>query len=187
MLEKIISYIEDVDIKRHLDKGHSKKIAQELANYIGHSQLRFDAFMPYFLHDEYRICQRAAYTLGLVCEEHPRLIIKWMPQVIEAMKAPKHDAIIRNAIRTFQLLEPIPKEFEGEVFDLCFKYLRNPIYPIAFKAFSMTVCRKIALTYPDLIAELISVIEDLLPHGSPGVRSRGRKELQILKAALPDE
>ncbi len=173
-----------MDIKAHLAQGHSKELAKELVEYIGSDQERFDNFMPFFLHDEYRVCQRAAWTLGLVSDQNPKLIVKWLPDIIDAMKTPKHDAIIRNAVRAFQFLDPIPEEYEGEIFDLCFSYLMDPKYPIAFKAFSMTVCRKIALSYPDLIKELIAVLEEIIPHGSSGIKSRGKKELKILQAAI---
>lgn len=137
--------------------------------------------MPYFLHDEFRICQRAAWSLGMASETHPELIVKWLPQIISAMKAPKHDAIIRNAIRTFQNLKSIPEQYEGEIYELCFEYLTDPKYPIAFKAFSMTVCRRIVMEYPELKGELIEVIQDAMEKGSAGIMSRGKRELKMLR------
>lgn len=170
-----------MEIEAHLRKGHSREFALELTAYIGNSQERFDEFMPYFLHEEYRICQRASWTLGMVCKEYPSLMLKWMHEIIQAVKAPKHDAVVRNFVRTIQFLDPIPEEYEGEIYDLCFEYLFDPKYPIAFKAFSMTVCRRIAMKYPELKNELIPIIEELIMHGSSGIISRGKKELKMLQ------
>lgn len=169
-----------MDIEANLRQGHSRELATALTNYIGNSQTRFDEFMPFFLHDEYRICQRASWTLSMVSDKYPHLIAKWLPQIIQAMRNPAHDSIIRNAVRTFQNLDPIPEEYEGEVYELCFGYLLNPKYPIAFKAFSMTVCRRIAMKYPELKEELIQVIKDAMVNGSAGIIGRGKKELHIL-------
>lgn len=166
-----------MDIEEHLSKGHSKELTQELVNYIGDSKERFAEFMPYFLHDEYRICQRAAWTLGIVCQTNPELIIPWLPKILLELKAPKHDAQIRNTVRALEVLDPLPEEYEGEIYEQCFEYLLDPKYPIAIKVFSMTVCSRIAQKYPELIPELIQVIEDQMETGSAGYRSRGKKEL----------
>ncbi len=169
-----------MDIEAHLRKGHNKELCIELANYIGNSQTRFDKFMQFFLHKEYRICQRASWAMGVVCEKHPNLMVKWIPEILKAVENPVHDAVVRNTVRVLQNFDQIPEKYEGRIFDLCFKFLIDPQYPIAIKAFSMTVCRKIAIKYPDLIPELIEVIEDLLLHGSSGIISRGKKELNLL-------
>jgi hypothetical protein len=173
-----------MDIEEHLLKGHNKELTQELVDYIGHSKERFDEFMPYFLHDEYRICQRAAWTLGIVCQNHPELILPWLPQILMELKTPKHDAQIRNTVRALEVLEHYPEEFEGEIYEQCFEYLLDPKYPIAIKVFSMTVCSRIALKYPELIPELIDAIEDQMETGSAGYRSRAKKELARLSKCL---
>ena len=170
-----------MDIKAHLDLGHSKELTLVLVHYVGDSQERFDEFMPYFLHEEWRTCQRAAWALGMICEKHPELLDKWFGQVLEALKNPKHDAVVRNVIRTLEYMDDYAEEYEGQIYDLCFKYLYDPKYPIAFKAFSMTVCRKIAMKYPELKEELISVIADVMENASSGILSRGRRELKILR------
>lgn len=173
-----------MDIHAHLHSGHSKPLTQELVEWIGNNQSRMDEFMPYFFHEEYRICQRASWTLGLVCEKHPHLIKKWMPELIAALKAPKHDAVLRNGMRALQFLDPIPEEIEGNVYEIGFNFLGDPIIPVAIRVFSMSVCCKIALNYPELIPELIQVIEENMEYGSNGFLSRARKELKILKSHL---
>jgi len=174
-------FISDMDIEAHLRGHYDKKSNEKLNTWVGDSQERFDDFMPFFFHEEMRICQRASWTLGKVCAERPWLMEKWFPQILVSLDHPKHDAIVRNVVRALQEVEVYPEEYEGEIFERCFGYLVDHNSPIAFKAFSMRICRKIAMKYPDLKAELISVIEELVIHGSAGVRSRGHKELAILR------
>jgi hypothetical protein len=170
-----------MNIEEHLRGNFDKKSNEALDNWIGNSQVRFDAFMPFFLHEESRICQRAAWTFGKVCAERPQLMMKWMPDILEALDQPIHDAIIRNIVRAFQEMDEFPENYEGMVFEKCFAYLTSPAHPIAVQVFSMTICRKIAMKYPDLKGELIAVIEDLMLNGSAGILSRGKKELNILR------
>lgn len=170
-----------MDYESLLENRLDKAEAMEVVAYIGNNQKRFDEFMPYFLHEKIMICQRASYVLALTCEQHPKLLDKWMPQVIEQMENPKHSAVVRNIVRTFQYMEPIPEEYEGEIYEKCFEYIADPKHPIAWKAFSMTVCRKIAVKYPELIPELKSVISDAIEYGSSGVKNRGKRELGNLE------
>lgn len=170
-----------MNIDEHLRGDFDKKSNEELNKWIGNSQVRFDAFMPFFFHEEYRICQRAAWTFGKVCAERPHLMMKWLPETLQALQEPPHDAVVRNILRAFQELEEIPEDVEGQIFDLCFEYLLNPSHSIAIKVFSMTICRKIAMKYQDLKAELIVVIEDLMQDASPGILSRAEKELKKLR------
>lgn len=169
-----------MDMEEHIKSGHNKNLNQELNIYVGHSQERFDELMQYVLHDEYRLCQRASWTLGKVCETRPWLMEKWLPEILKALEKPKHDALIRNVVRAFQGMDELPEEYEGEIFEKCFNYLLDPSYAVAIKAFSMTVCRKVAMKYPDLKPELIEVINDVLVNGSSGILSRGRKEIYLL-------
>jgi hypothetical protein len=180
-MDVLYIFISDMDLETHFRGHYDKQAYAEVNAWIGTSQERFDTFMPYFLHEEFRICQHAAWTLGQVGAKRPWLMEKWIPEILNAMDHPKHDAVIRNAIRAFQEMDDLPDEYEGEIFDRCFNYLLDPKSPIAFKAFSMTVCRKVAMKYPDLKGELIEVIEDALINGSAGIISRGKKELKILR------
>lgn len=169
-----------MDIGEHLKKGHSKELTMQLVGYIGNSQSKFDEFMPYFFHQEWRICQRASWCLGILCESYPELLLKWMPEILEALENPKHDAVVRNVLRAWQMLDEFPDEYEGQIYELCFEYIYDPKYPIAFKGFSMIICRKIALKYPELIPELIEVILGAMENGSAGIKSRGKKEVTLL-------
>lgn len=173
-----------MDILSHLTRHYDKEANKLLREWVGNSQERFDEFMPFFLHDELRICQRAAWTFGNVCSENPELMLPWLPEILKALDEPKHDAIVRNVVRAFQEMKTFPDEYEGEIFERCFQYLADPNAPVAFRVFSMTVCRKIGLKYPELVNELIPVIEDAMIHGSAGMKSRGKKELKLLRKAI---
>jgi hypothetical protein len=66
--------------------------------------------------------------------------------------------------------------------NICFGYLSDPKEPIAVRVFSMTVLANMAKENPELKNEIIPIIEDQLPFGSAGFRSRGTKVLKILKS-----
>jgi len=151
-----------------------------LNDWISDDHEKFDLLMSHFLYGDVRVCQRASWVFCKVCEDRPWMMIKWIPKILKAMEQPKHNAIVRNSVRAFQFLDKIPEEYEGQLFEICFQYLVTPSSPIAIKAFSMSVCRKIAMKYPDLKGELIDVIEEVMVNGSAGIISRGKREIRFL-------
>ena len=166
-------------LRSEILKEHSKAQCTKIVKWVGDSQERFDELFDLFLHDEYRVVQRAAWPVGNAVMAHPSLIDKHWKHLINNLQKPGlHDAVKRNSIRLLQDIE-IPKKFHGEIMNICFAYLESPEEPLAVKAFSMSVLANLAKQYPEIIPELKLLIEDQLPRQTAGFISRGKK---ILKA-----
>lgn len=159
--------------------GQSRKMADEIVNLVIKDQDLVVELMDCFFDGDLRICQRAAWPVGILAEKRPEIIKPYLNKMLKNLDHPKHDAVVRNTLRTFQFIT-IPEALQSEVYDRCLEYIHNPKYPIAFSAFSMTVCADIAMLYPELREEVISVIEYRLPNGSSGMVARGRKEIKRL-------
>ncbi len=163
-----------------LKKEHSRAATDIILLEIKKLPERIKELMECFFDAEIRICQRAAWPMGDLGEKYPDLMVPYLPQLIANLKAPKHDAVIRNTVRTWQYMS-IPEDYQGEIFEICFYYITDPKIPIAIRAFSMTVCANICKEVPELKEELIMAIEDQLEHGSPGIRSRGTTVIKLLR------
>ncbi len=170
------------EIESILAAGQSKKMAVTVVNLILKDESRIEELMQCFFSDELRTCQHAAWPVGILAEKQPSLLLPYLARMVSNLDEPKHDAVVRNTLRTFQFMK-IPEELQSEVYDRCLEYLSNPKYPIAFTAFGMTVCADIAMQYPELREEVISAIDYRMPHGSAGVRSRGAREKRRLLSA----
>lgn len=167
------------EIESILAAGQSRKMANIVIDIILQDESRIDELMHCFFSDHLRTCQHAAWPVGILAEKHPTILLPYLPRMVSNLDNPKHDAVVRNTLRTFQFIE-IPEELQSEVYDRCLEYLSNPRYPIAFTAFAMTVCADIAIQYPELREEVIAAIDYRMPHGSPGIRGRGNKERRRL-------
>lgn len=163
-----------------LQTGHSRTITNQILDAIAKNPAFIDDLMACFFDANLRICQRAAWPLGDLGEKYPELIIPYLPEMIKNLAHPKHDAIIRNTVRTWQYMK-IPEAYQGDIFEICFNYIIDPKIPIASRAFSMTVCANICKDIPELKDELILAIEDQLEFGSAGIVSRGRKIIKELQ------
>jgi len=102
-------------------------------------------------------------------------------RMIDRMLQPGvHDAVKRNVLRILQDVE-IPTRLAGKIATICFDLLGSAKEPIAVKVFAMTVLANIAQREPDLKREITILIEQQMPTGSAGFRSRGRKILKRLE------
>ena len=169
-----------MNLKDEILREHSKEQAVKMAEYIGADRDRFKELMELFLGEDYRISQRASWVVGHCFDKHPNLVQPWLPKMVEAMDEARHDAIRRNVVRILQEVD-IPESLTGIVADRCFEYLNSPEIPVAIRVFSMTVLYRISIKWPELQRELALVIEEHMPTGSAGFKSRGRKTLKLIK------
>lgn len=167
------------EIESILASGQSRKMANTVIDIIMQDESRIEELMECFFSDDLRTCQHAAWPVGILAEKHPTILLPYLHRMVSNLDQPKHDAVVRNTLRTFQFMT-LPEDLQSEVYDRCLEYLSNPKYPIAFTAFAMTVCTDIALQYPELKEEVMAAIDYRMPHGSSGIRARGAKERRRL-------
>lgn len=169
-----------MNLRQEIVKEHSKAQCTKIVQWVGSNQQRFDELFRLFLHDEYRVVQRAAWPLSYCVIAHPSFISKHWKKLLGNLKKPNlHDAVKRNSIRLMEDID-IPEKYHGEVMHICFGYLESPTEPLAVKCFSMTVLANLAKEYPEIKPELKLIIEDQLPHQTAGFKSRAKKVLKEL-------
>ena len=162
------------NLREEILKEHSKAQCTNIVNWVGSSQQRFDELFGLFLNDEYRVVQRAAWPVSYAVIAHPEFVTKHLSSLIKNLQKPNlHNAVKRNSIRLLQDIT-IPKKYQGQIMDICFKYVESPSEAVAVKAFSLTVLNNLAKLYPEIFPELKLLIEDQLPHQTAAFRSRAK-------------
>src|SRR5690606_35252776 len=153
----------------------------KIVAYISDHQQRFDKLAALFLHGEYRLAQRAAWPLSYCVAAHPHLVKKHLKKIIHNLKKPGiHNAVKRNTLRLLQETD-IPESIQGELLDICFKYVADPKEAVAVKAFSLSILSRFTQQYPEIIPEIKLLIEDQLPHQTAAFASRAKKVLKELE------
>lgn len=162
---------------------NSKSSCKKIADYIDTDEELFAKLIQLFLNGDSRTTQCAAGVINACIEQNPFLIKPYFKDFIAKLKEPNiHDGIKRNILRAWQFVD-ISEEHQGEVYDLCYRYLADN-EPIAVIVFAITVCLNITKQIPELKQELQLQIELLLlkhQNGSAGINSRGKKVLAELK------
>lgn len=99
-----------------------------------------------------------------------------------------YSGVIRSILRMFRK-HPVPKKLESFMLDACFGYIKNPAEAIAVRIYAMTIIFNISKPYPELLNELLIVLNHLnLTEESAAIRSRAKntvKEInKIIKNSL---
>jgi len=170
-----------MNLREEILKEHSKKQTNKIIKWVGGDQKKFDQLVELFLMGEYRVTQRAGWSLSYIAIAHPALISKHLKKLLVNLDKPElHNAVIRNTLRLLQFVK-IPKALQGMAADTCFRLFNDKKQPVAIHVFSMSVLGNLCIDYPELKQELKLSIEAQYPYGSAGFKSRARKVMKQLE------
>jgi len=169
-----------LDLKTEILRADFKEHAIMVSEYIGSKPGRFRLLMDLFFSKDLRTCQRASWVVAHCIDKDITLVTPYLADMVKNLSNPVTDATKRNTVRILEKVD-IPEPLWEDCLNHCFGYLENPGEPIAIKAFSMSVLYNISEKIPEIKNELKLLIEDLLPYGSAGIKSRGRKILAKLQ------
>lgn len=158
---------------------HSKLHTLRIVSWVNRSPDHLAELVATVVGEDPKLAQRAAWVLSVWGEAEPASLQPHLPQLLQGLSKPQHNAVPRAILRSLALME-IPEDFSGEVFDQAFRYLQSPQQPTAIRVCAMQVAFNLALPYPELRQELRLVLETHYPTGSAGFRSRAGKLLAKL-------
>jgi len=168
-----------MNLRDEILKAHSKEHALKIARYACASKNNFKALMDCFMSNEYRLAQRAAWSVSWAARQKPQMIEPYIKDLVTVLKKKDiHNAVIRNSVRVLEDIE-IPEKFHGAVMNACFNFIETSATPVAIKAFSLTTLFNLSKAYPEIKQELKLIIEERWDTETAAFKSRGRK---ILKA-----
>ncbi len=171
-----------MDISKALlkDKLHKKEQALIITDYACSTPENFKELMQCFLSNEYRLAQRAAWSISWAAQKKPHFIKLYIKDLIEQLsRKAVHDAVIRNSVCILQKID-IPKDLHGELMNCCFAFIESNKTPVAVKAFSLTTLFNLSKIYPDIKNELKIIIEERLDDETAAFKQRGKQILRHL-------
>ena len=166
-----------MNIREEILKEHSKEHALKIAAYACSSKKHFKELISCFLDPEYRVAQRAAWSVCWAAKKNREMVNPYVGALVAQLRRKDvHDAVIRNSVRVLEDID-IPESFHGEVMDACFDFIEKPSTPVAIKAFSLTTLFNLSNQYPEIKHELKLIIEERWDTETAAFRSRGKKIL----------
>jgi len=169
-----------MDIRAQLLREHSRRNAQRIADHVGADPGLFRELMHCVLKDAVLVGQRAAFSMGIVVEEHPELVTPYLKELLAALGRPVHEAVHRNILRVLQFCT-LPRKLHGQMTEKLFAIIQEPSRPIAVRAFAITAATRVVQLYPDLEHEFRLLLEEA-HRNDPGaaIRVRTRNALKAL-------
>jgi len=159
-------------------KIHFKEDALRITAYACASPKHFTDLMDCFLSNEYRVAQRAAWSVSWAARSKPALITPYIKQLVAQLsRTDVHNAVIRNSVRILEDIE-IPEDLHGDVMNACFAFIEKPSTPVAIKAFSLTTLHNLSAHYPEIKQELKLIIEERIDTETAAFKSRAKKILK---------
>ncbi|MNE31058.1 hypothetical protein D3C80_1246050 [compost metagenome] len=170
-----------MNLREALIQEHSKAQKDEIVNWIGNSESRFNELFTLFMNEEHRLVQCAAWPLSDCVINHPAFIHdKYDELIVMLKKKDVHDAVKRNITRILQQVD-IPEDYCGDIMNLAVDFVSSPKEAVAIKVFSLTILQNIAQKYPEIVPEIRLIIADQFEHQTPGFKSRATKFLKAFK------
>ena len=171
-----------MNFRTELLREHSARQTQRLADYACAHPTALAKLLQLFWYGQERERQLAADVLGWVGERRPKWLVPHLPGLLAAAQPTpgQHPAVRRAVARVLQFV-PVPEEWQALAFDTCLGMLRAPREPVAIRAYALTAAARLAGPYPELVAEVISAIENVLvTTASAALHGRAARELPKL-------
>lgn len=163
------------------DPNQSRGLAVRVAGYACESEANFKELIQCFLSDDWRLTQRASWSLSMAAKQKPELLGPHIGTLVSQLqRTDVHDAVVRNTVRILEGIA-IPEQYQGEVMDACFNFILDRKTAIAIKAFSLTILFNLSKIYPEIKKELRIIIEENMDFETAAFRARGRKILEKIR------
>ena len=129
--------------------------------------------------DKEKIAWRAAWVIDHLNMQKPELISPFHPHLLQILKNAPFNGVRRSLLKIAVSAPPTIKE-DGELLDLCFKWIYSPAFPIAVRVYSMQFVFDLLPRYPELKNEFCHSLEFALNDESKGVGSKASKLLKVI-------
>ena len=167
-----------MNLEAEILKADFKDQVVRVAAEISTDENKFAELMKLFFSHNNTYAQRASWVMMHCTDRYPWLVRPYLKKLVKNLYQSPGEATKRNTVRLLQFID-IPEALWGEVIEICFRYLKGN-EAIAIKVFSMTVLFNLSQLVPEISEELKINIEDQLPYGSAGFKSRANKILTKL-------
>lgn len=157
---------------------------QYLVNEIVKNPEYYKLLIELAFYDTHPKSWRAAYLVDKINDNHPELLHPFLSEMIDQVQVEKSTSKKRHFLKLISSND-LTEAQQGFLLDFCIETMKSGKEPAAVRVHAMQVLQNIAVKEPELIPEILLIIEDEMEnHSTAGIISRGRKLAANLKKAL---
>ncbi|MCF8367869.1 MAG: hypothetical protein K9G76_02415 [Bacteroidales bacterium] len=124
--------------------------------------------------------QRSGRVIQCIAVKNPELIKPYIAELTNKLLVAKSEGLRRSILKILiDYYIELNEDELGRLADTCFEWVLANNKPV-IKIYSLEILYRISNLYTDLKPELKTIIENIIPHESSGIKSRGKKMLQTL-------
>ena len=156
------------------------RMIDDLVNEIYQTPELVEEIIIHLTNSNQTVAWRTAWIIDKMSVKNRFLIEPHHKALVSVLKKTPNNSIRRHLTKI--LAANLTKECEdGELIDKCLNWIIHPKVPVAVKANTMQLLYKLCKLYPELIPEFCLVIEEGIPTGSQGYKTKARNILKSLK------
>jgi len=153
---------------------NSKKNVLLIASAIARDEKKIKALVDIMKTESPPLNVRASWVFSVLARSDKEYVLRYFNDLLPLLSPGSPEGMLRNLLQPISVAA-VPPPFEGIVFDTCFSFAENKVYPHAVRANAMTVLYRISLRHPPLQKELISFFEQMLMcEHAPSIKARAR-------------
>ena len=176
-----------MDLNKELTVRPDQEKIRKIVEYIGNDPVRFSALIDCMINGENKVSHYASWLVYPCMEKNTKLILPHYEVLLNNLKKNNlHDTIKRSTLKGMAFGGNIPEDLQGYALQYCFDFLLDPKVAVSIQVYAMQTAFNISKNEPDLLRELKMVIEENLPHGTAGYKSRGKKIIKEINRILAD-
>jgi len=168
------------ELHNHLLNNLSQQFTKILAFEAVNSPDLLRMLIDTMNHQKHPLNWRAAWVIDHIQQHDKKLVEPYLPAFVKELHTCKNDSIRRHLLKMVAA-GPIENLEDGDLIDLCFKWLQAPQTPIASRAICMDIIFRMLQIYPELANELALILPDIIQNGSKGERNKATKILAKIK------
>lgn len=169
-----------MNVEKEIFKENNKLYWKELSQRIIKTN-KISEIVILFLSNNHKISQRASYYFMTIVDIDCQLFMPYIDTIIQKLNHKLSDTQKRNIMRWLQFIE-IPEKYESKILNCAISSLEHLEESIALRAYSMRVSYKIAIKYPELKNELITLMKhNVENNASAGIKNCGEKTIKLLQ------
>lgn len=161
---------------------HSRLQADFIADIVLKKPELIDELIQIVFSNKEPLSRRASWPMRIISDRNAMVLQPYLPFIIEKIPNIKSVSILR-AMLAILVNSDIPENHQGEMLQFTSQILINSNSPVALLIYSSDIFYKLSLKEPELLNELRLMLEQLLPFGSAGVKSKCRKILKKIEKA----
>lgn len=163
-----------------LGENLGKAFCHMMAHEAASNPLWISTLNEIMLEDNAPYNWRAAWVVDHIQQQFPHLINPFVTTYIKSLPTVKSDGVKRHILKIACQMS-VDEIEEGELIDLCFKWMQSALTPIANKAHCIEIVYKVTCRYPDLANEFGLILEEIAINGSKGEKSKAKKILDKIR------